>query len=106
MYSPAGISDDWLIIPQLQIPDAFTTLSFKAQSYLEGKKDVLKVVVWPQEENINYFNSTNINEMKTKGDVTEYELNIGDTEEGLEGEFTEYKLSLAKYAGKKVYIAF
>lgn len=106
MYSPAGTSDDWLIIPQLTIPDAFTTLSFKAQSYLEGKKDVLKVVVWAQDENINYFSSDNISDMKRGGDVTEFELNIGDTEDGLDGEFTDYQISLAKYAGKKVYIGF
>ncbi len=106
MYNPAGQSDDWLIIPQLTIPDAYTNLRFKAQSYLEDKHDTLRVVVWPQEENISYFGSDRIAKMKAGGDVYTYELNIGDTEDGIDGEFTDYTLSLAKYAGQKVYIAF
>ncbi len=106
MYSPAGQSDDWLIIPQLTIPDAFTTLKFKAQSYLEDKHDTLRVVIWPQEENISYFGSERIAKMKAGGDVYTFELNIGDTENGLDGEFTDYTVDLAKYAGQKVYIAF
>ena len=106
MYSPAGQSDDWMIIPQLTIPDAYTTLSFKAQSYLEDKKDILKVVIWEQDENISYFGDERIAQMKKEGDVTEFELNTGDTESGLDGEFTDYKIDLAKYAGKKIYIGF
>ncbi len=106
MYDPAGQSDDWLIIPQLTIPDAYTNLLFKAQSYLEDKHDTLRVVVWPQDENISYFSDDRIAKMKAGGDVYTYALNIGDTEDGLDGEFTDYTLSLAKYAGQKVYIAF
>ena len=106
MYNPAGQSDDWLIIPQLTIPDAYTNLMFKAQSYREDKHDTLRVVVWPEEENISYFGDDRISKMKAGGDVYEYELNIGDTEDGLDGEFTDYTLNLAKYAGQKVYIAF
>lgn len=106
MYTPAGQSDDWLIIPQLTIPDAYTNLTFKAQSYLEDKHDTLRVVVWPQDENISYFGDNRIAKMKAGGDVYTYALNIGDTEQGLDGEFTDYTINLAKYAGKKVYIAF
>ncbi len=106
MYDPAGQSDDWMIIPQLTIPDAYTTLNFKAQSYLDTKHDTLRVVVWEQDENINYFGDERIAKMKAEGDVTEYVLNIGDTEEGIDGEFTDYSLDLGKYAGKKIYIGF
>ncbi len=106
MYNPAGQSDDWMIIPQLTIPDAYTTLTFKAQSYLDDKHDTLKVVVWPQDENISYFGEERIAKMKAEGDVTSYALNIGDTEDGIDGEFTDYKMDLGKYAGKKVYIGF
>ncbi len=106
MYTTPGRSDDWMIIPQLTIPDAYTTLTFKAQSYLDDKKDTLKVVVWPQDENISYFGDERIAKMKAEADITEYYLNIGDTEDGLDGEFTDYTLDLGKYAGKKVYIGF
>ena len=106
MYNPAGQSDDWMIIPQLTIPDAYTTLSFKAQSYLDDKNDTLKVVVWTQDENISYFGEERIAKMKAEGDITSFALNIGETEDGLDGEFTDYKVDLGKYAGKKVYIGF
>lgn len=106
MYSPAGQSDDWLVIPQLSIPDAYCTLTFDAQKNLDNKNDILKVVVWECDRNINDLSSDDIAEMKAKGDVKDYELNIGDTEEGIDGEFTHYSLDLGKYAGKKVYIGF
>ena len=106
MYTPAGQSDDWMIIPQLTIPDAYTTLTFKAQSYLDGKHDTLRIVVWPQDENISYFGEERIAKMKAEGDMTTFELNIGETEDGLDGEFTDYTLDLGMYKGKKVYIGF
>ncbi len=106
MYNPAGQSDDWMIIPQLTIPDAYTTLTFKAQSYRDDKKDTLRIVVWPQDENINYFGDERIAKMKAEGDVTAFDLNIGETEDGLDGEFTDYTVDLGKYAGQKVYIGF
>ena len=106
MYEPAGRSDDWMIIPQLTIPDAYTTLTFKAQSYRDDKKDTLRIVVWPHDENLSYFGTPRIESMKAEGDVTVFPLNIGETEDGLDGEFTDYKVDLGKYAGKKVYIGF
>ena len=106
MYNPAGQSDDWLIIPQITVPDAYTNLLFKAQSYLEDKHDTLRVVVWPQDENISYFGDDRISKMKAGGDVYTYALNIGAAEDSLDNDFTDYTLSLAKYAGQKVYIAF
>ena len=44
--------------------------------------------------------------MKAGGDVYTYALNIGAAEDSLDNDFTDYTLSLAKYAGQKVYIAF
>lgn len=106
MYTTNGQADDWMVIPQLTIPDAYCSLSFDAQSYQEDKKDILKVVVWECDRNINDLSAEDIAAMKADGDITEYELNIGDTEDGIEGEFTHYTLDLGKYAGKKVYIGF
>lgn len=106
MYKTAAQSDDWMIIPQLSIPDAYCSVSFDAQSYLDDKHDVLKVVVWECDRNINNFSAEDIANMKAQGEVKEYELNIGDTEDGIYGEFTHYTLDLSKYAGKKIYIGF
>lgn len=106
MYSPAGQSDDWMVIPQITIPDPYCTLTFDAQNYLEDAKDILKVVVWECDKNINNLSAEDIANMKAQGDITEYELNYGETEEGIDGEFTHYTLDLGKYSGKKIYIGF
>lgn len=106
MYSPAGQSDDWMSTPQLNIPDAFCTLTFDAQKYLDLYDDKLNVVIWPCDENINYLTSDIIARMKSEGDVHTYDLSIGETEEGLSGEWQHFAIDLAKYEGKKIYIAF
>ena len=106
MYSPAAQSDDWMVTPQILIPDAFCTLSFDAQKYKSNKNDRLKVVVWPCNENINILSKSIIDRMKEEGKISEYDLDCGETEDGLSGEWTHYAVDLAEYAGKKVYIAF
>ena len=106
MYSPAGTSDDWMVIPQLIIPDAFCTLSFDAQKYLDTKKDHLKIVIWECSENFNVLTSSTIERMKSEGEILDYDLTIGETEEGVEGEWEHIAIDLAKYNGKKIYIGF
>lgn len=106
MYSPKGQSDDWMVTPQLTIPDEFCTLTFDAQSYDDLSSDKLNIVIWACDENINTLTSDIISKMKSEGEITSYELNIGKTAEGLEGEYTKYAIDLAKYAGKKIYIGF
>ena len=106
MYSPAGQSDDWIVTPQLIIPDEFCTLTFDAQKYQDLADDKLKVVIWECDENINTLTSDIINSMKSNGEITTYELSIGKTEEGIDGEWTKYAIDLAKYNGKKIYIGF
>lgn len=106
MYSPAGQSDDWIVTPQLIIPDEFCTLVFDAQKYQDLADDKLKVVIWECDENINTLTSDIISRMKADGEITTYDLSIGKTEEGLEGEWTRYAIDLAKYNGKKIYIGF
>ncbi len=106
MYNPAGQSDDWMVIPQLVIPDAFCTLSFDAQKYLDTKKDHLKIVIWECSENFNVLTSSIIERMKSEGEIIDYDLTIGETEEGIEGEWEHYAIDLAKYDGKKIYIGF
>ncbi|MGM9817203.1 MAG: choice-of-anchor J domain-containing protein [Lepagella sp.] len=106
MYTPAGQSDDWMVIPQLEIPDAFCTLSFDAQKYLASKDDHLKIVIWECNENFNIFTSSIIERMKSEGDVYDYALTIGDSEESIESDWDHYAIDLAKYDGKKIYIGF
>lgn len=107
MYEPAGKSDDWMVIPQLNIPDEFCTLTFLAQSYKMNKKDTLKVLVYTSDENINALSAATVEKMRSEGDVVFNEqLNPGATEEGLSGEWTQYAIDLAKYSGKNIYIAF
>ncbi len=108
MYSPAGQSDDWMVIPQLAIPDESCYLTFKAQSYKDDElyTDVLNIVIWECDQNINTLDSATIAKMKAEGDIKSYTLTIGETEEGLDGEWTSYSIDLAAYSGKNIYIGF
>ena len=107
MYSPAGKSDDWMVIPQLFIPDATCDLEFESQGYLKSKDDYLKVYVWASDNVYNTLTKDIVARIKSEGDLVYNKLqDPGATEEGLEGEWTSNTVSLAKYAGKNVYIAF
>ncbi|MGM9868668.1 MAG: choice-of-anchor J domain-containing protein [Sodaliphilus sp.] len=106
MYSPAGQSDDWMVIPQLEIPDEFCTLTFDAQKQLSTKNDELKIVIWECDENLNVLTSSTIEQMKSEGEITTYQLSEGETEDGIENEWEHYAINLAKYNGKKIYIGF
>ena len=107
MYSPAGKSDDWMVIPQLDIPDNSCKLTFLAQSYKKAKTDSLKVVVWENEENLNYLSDSIMARMKAEGKLVFSQLLTPGTNEGaLAGDWTSYTVDLAPFAGKKIYIGF
>lgn len=107
MYTPAGKSDDWMVIPQIKIPDEFCFLAFDAQSYLKDKKDSLKVIVYENDKVINNLTTTIVNDMKLKGDTVFSELlNPGLSEDELADDWTHYTVDLSKYSGKNIYIAF
>lgn len=107
MYDPAGQSDDWLVIPQLQLPDEYCTLSFKAQSYLEDKEDTLTVYVWASEENYSVMTSSTIELIKTEGTIVFQErLYPGEEEDLLEGDWVDYTVDLGAFGDQYVYIAF
>ncbi len=107
MYSPAGQSDDWLVIPQLFIPDEDCYLAFQSQSYLASKQDYLKVYVYESDDVYNTLNSSIIELMRTDGDLILNELQLpGDDPDLLDGDWRDNVLSLEKYAGKNIYIAF
>ncbi len=107
MYSPAGKSDDWMVIPQLEIPDNGCKLTFLAQSYKKSKKDSLKVVVWEHEENINYLSDATMATMKKEGKIVFSELlSPGANEGSLAGDWTLYTVDLSQFAKKHIYIGF
>ena len=107
MYNPAGQSDDWMSLPQLTLENADFYLTFKAQSYLYSATDILKVVVLEAEEGYNTFTTDLYNRFQTEGKVVfEEQLSPGKSQDGVYGDWTDYEISLADFAGKSVYIAF
>ncbi len=106
-YDPAGKSDDWMVTPQLYIPDEKATLTFKSQSYRNAKNDVLKVYVWPSEDVITILTQNVIDKIRYNGDlVYNKKQTPGAKEDVLAGDWTNNTVDLSKYAGKYVYIAF
>ena len=107
MYSPAGKSDDWMVVPQIYIPDGTCELQFESQGYLKSKDDYLKVYVWACDNVYNNMNKELTDRIKTEGDLVYNQLqDPGAEEETLENEWTENTIDLKKYAGKNIYIAF
>ncbi len=107
MYDPAGKSNDWMSTHQLYLPDNFCYLSFKAQSYKMRKKDYLKVIVLQSDSAMYSLNADAIKKFETEGKVVFNEqLNPGLSEEELAGDWTDYRVDLAEYGGKNIYVAF
>ena len=107
MYLSPGSSDDWMVTPQLYIPDKKCTLTFAAQSYYKNRSDILKVIIYSCNEKFNELNSTIINQLNTEGEVVvEETLSPGLSENSLEGDWQQFEVDLAKYANKNIYIAF
>ncbi len=107
MFTPPAESDDWLVVPQLYIPDEKCFLQFQAQRYLNSKADNLKVYVCVDDAVYNYFSTPLTEKFRSEGDLVFDEvIPAGATNEGLDGEWTDYTVKLDKYAGKNIYIAF
>jgi hypothetical protein len=107
LYTPSGRSDDWAVIPQIFIPDERCYLSFDAQSYHSTKSDSLSIIIYESEENIGVLTSDVIERFKADGKRVLYtHLTPGSSDETLTGDWQHFSISLADYAGKKIYIAF
>lgn len=107
MYTPAGKSDDWMVIPQLSPTDENCSLSFYAQSYLKSKEDRLKVYIWENEEVLTRLTDDIMTRFKAEAQlVFDEQLSPGEKEDVLAGDWQHYTVSLADYAGKSIYIAF
>ncbi len=107
MFDKPGKADDWAVTPQLFIPDARCYLSFEAQSYLKSKTDMLKVYVFASDKGYSTLTKEIVEDMRTNGDIVfNKQLSPGNSEEGFDGDWTNYVVDLSKYAGKNIYIAF
>lgn len=106
-YEPAGKSDDWMVTPQVFVPDNLCVLKFQGQSYLNTATDMLRVIVWESNNVYNVLNTSIVEKMRSEGITVFHErLTPGATEDGLDGEWTEYSVDLRAFAGKNIYIAF
>ncbi|MCD8235679.1 MAG: Omp28-related outer membrane protein [Prevotellaceae bacterium] len=106
-YFPAGKSDDWMVTPQLYIPDEKCILSFDAQSYRNGCEDRIKVIVFESDESYNYLTQSTMERMRSEGKLIVSEvLSPGLSEEDLSDDWQNISVSLAEYSGKNIYIAF
>ncbi|MCC8038945.1 MAG: Omp28-related outer membrane protein [Bacteroidales bacterium] len=107
MYTPAGQSDDWMMTPQLLIPDAKCQLSFDAQSYLKSKTDYLKVYVYACDDIYNTLDKDLTATIRANADlVFNQQLSPGDSEEDLVGDWEHFVIDLDRYEGKYIYVAF
>ncbi|MDE6741343.1 MAG: choice-of-anchor J domain-containing protein, partial [Muribaculaceae bacterium] len=106
-YDPAGKSDDWMVTPQLYIPDDQAKLTFKSQNYRADKNDVLKVYVWESDDVVTILTQSIVDKIRYDGDLVYNEVQKpGASEENLIDDWRLNSVDLSKYAGKYVYIAF
>lgn len=107
MYATPGQSDDWMVLPGLNLPDQWCTLEFDTQSYDPAKNDRLRVVALPCDDVVNFADHTFINKMETQGTVLFDEVvSAGDSKDRQADEWTHVRLSLADFGGKMIYLAF
>lgn len=107
MYEPAGKSNDWLVTPQLYIPDNNCVLEYNAQSYRFNAEDRLKVYIWTCDEEIFALDDDIVARIQNEGVlISNNILTPGSDENTLAGDWNTYSTILADFAGKNIYIAF
>lgn len=105
--APTQKSDDWMMIPQIFLPDDWCQLDFDAQRYHTSANDRLKVVVWECNDVINTLTPSIMERIKAEATVVFDEvIPAGVSDEGVLNEWTHYTVNLPEYGGKNVYIAF
>lgn len=88
-YSNGGVSDDWLITPAIELPDAENlAFTWKARSYKSEEPDGYRIVV----------STTGLD----KENFVDEPISVVDAESG---NMTSHMASLEKYKGQTVYIA-
>lgn len=107
MYNPAGKSDDWMVIPQINVVDQLCKLTFQSQSYRNSATDRLKVYVWESNNMYNALDAEVVNKIRTEGTLVYNEIQSpGADENMLKGDWQDNVVDLKDFAGKNVYIAF
>ncbi len=101
-YKPAGQANDWLVTKGLFIQSEGCVLEWKSQAYDPKKRDGLKIFISTTGQSIENF--SNIPDWEIEEESAGTSENR-DVIEG-EGEWTQHSLSLDKYAGQTIYIAF
>lgn len=100
-------SDDWMMVPQLYLPDDFCQLSFDAQRYHASANDRLKVLAWQCDDVINTLTPAIIERVKQEAVVIfDEEIPNGGTDDGIADEWQHYVVDMPQFSGKNVYIAF
>lgn len=98
-YTPAGQADDWLVIKDaIHIPSTGYRLTWNSQSLFLDKKDCLKI----------YISTTGNNpetDFTQEPVFTVAEEESGETE-NTDNEWTSHEVSLDKYKGQDIWIAF
>lgn len=106
-YDPVGKSDDWMVTPQVYIPDGKCRLEFLAQGFRNSCEDRLKVIVYESGTVLNYLDGATVEDMRANGTVVMDERVLpGASEDNLAGDWVTYSFDLSGYAGKSIYVAF
>lgn len=111
MYVPAGKSDDWMMTPQLSIPECgendHVVLEFDAQSYINGKTDKLKIYVYENSKVLSNPLNNVIADIKANAELLdEVTLTPGLTQEKTAYEWKHFQYDLTPWSGKDIYVAF
>lgn len=107
MYAPSAQSDDWLMTPQIVMPDEGKVyLRFNAQSYNSEKKDSLWIYIYEDERVLSFLNDRSMETIKANTMLLDSIELVAGQAEITEGEWVEYKYDISKWDGKHIYIAF
>lgn len=107
MYNPAGKSDDWMVTNQIYLPNAYCYLDFDVQSYLNSKKDSLRIYIYSDDAIYTTIDKEFINRVKAEGVcIHDKQATPGSNQEYLSGDWAHYRIPLEQFAGKNIYIAF
>lgn len=106
MFKSPGKADSWMVTSILNISDESAYLAFKSQNY-QDVGDMLKVYAYATDNIYTSLTTSIIDNFRYYGDlIYEEAQEPGANEELLEGEWRDNLISLEKYAGKNIYIAF
>lgn len=108
MYAGGGKSDDWMMTPQMTIPEDFNVvLDFDAQKYHRNANDHLLVYVYENDRVLSNPLNNAISDIKANAVLLDdISLSAGATDENTAGEWKHYHYDLTPWAGKNIYVAF